>query len=239
MSDICTVKKSTLDGIAEAIQSKTGESGGMLPSEMAGKIEALPSQPAKGLVFSDYDSDGYPHKAEFVGTWAVIPQNYLYYYQNKGVSSFMGKVTRLVIPNGVTSIAMGAFQSCSQLKEIIMPHNNLTVASLGFHSCSSVTSYHFFENLTITGSQAFDGATNLTQLIVDGNLSQITNQCFRYASKLELLDLSHCTAIPTLYSTASLGHANGCVIKVPSALLTDWQNATNWSALTNVTWQGV
>ena len=39
MSDLCTVKKSTLDGIAEAIQSKTGESGGMLPSEMAGKIE--------------------------------------------------------------------------------------------------------------------------------------------------------------------------------------------------------
>ena len=45
MSDICTVKKSTLDGIAEAIQSKTGESGGMLPSEMAGKILSIPSVP--------------------------------------------------------------------------------------------------------------------------------------------------------------------------------------------------
>lgn len=48
MSDICTVRKSTLDGIAEAIQSKTGESGGMLPSEMAGKILSIPGGEVQG-----------------------------------------------------------------------------------------------------------------------------------------------------------------------------------------------
>jgi len=48
MSDICTIKKSTLDGIAEAIQSKTGESGGMLPSEMRGKVLSIPSVGVQG-----------------------------------------------------------------------------------------------------------------------------------------------------------------------------------------------
>lgn len=55
-----------------------------------------------------------------------------------------------------------------------------------------------------------------------------------------LYDFSnHTGTIPTLYSVASLGHASGCVIKVPQSLLSTWQNETNWSALTNVTWQGV
>ena len=30
----------------------------------------------KGLVFSEYDTDGYPHKAEFVGKWSSIPDYY-------------------------------------------------------------------------------------------------------------------------------------------------------------------
>ena len=48
MSDICTIRKSTLDGIAEAIQSKTGESGGMLPSEMREKVLSIPSGAVQG-----------------------------------------------------------------------------------------------------------------------------------------------------------------------------------------------
>lgn len=57
MSDICTVKKSTLDGIAEAIQSKTGESGGMLPSEMAGKILSIPGGEVQGDWLKTYTEE--------------------------------------------------------------------------------------------------------------------------------------------------------------------------------------
>jgi len=57
MSDLCTIKKSTLDGIAEAIQSKTGESGGMLPSEMAGKILSIPGGEVQGDWLKTYTKE--------------------------------------------------------------------------------------------------------------------------------------------------------------------------------------
>ena len=192
MSDLCTVKKSTLDGIAEAIQSKTGESGGMLPSEMKGKIEALPSQPAKGLVFSEYDSDGYPHKAEFVGSWTEIPINYYRSIALNNLNCFY-KIHEITIPEGVTKLNVCCFSGSCQLTKIYFP----------------------------------------------STLTTIDNGALGVLNGLVLYDFSHATSVPSLYNVNSLGHANGCVIKVPSALLTDWQSATNWSALTNVTWQGV
>lgn len=57
MSDICTVKKSTLDGIAEAIQVKTGDTEQMLPSEMARKIEDIGNKWIRPKDWPQYTDD--------------------------------------------------------------------------------------------------------------------------------------------------------------------------------------
>ena len=144
----------------------------------------------KGLVFSEYDSDGYPHKAEFVGTWTEIPSN----YANSLLFSWGRNIT-LRIPATVTRVGVNAFSYC--------------------------------------------GNTGATAVIYEGNPPIIEQNTFSNSPKITLYDFSHATSVPTLYSVNSLGHANGCVIKVPQSLLSTWQNETNWSALTNVVWQGV
>lgn len=58
-------------------------------------------------------------------------------------------------------------------------------------------------------------------------------------TSVQLLDFSSATRIVTLTTTSNFGLSSGCVIRVPQALLTDWQNETNWCDLTNVVWEGV
>ena len=61
----------------------------------------------KGLVFSEYDTDGYPHKAEFVGMTS-IPNAYCWYLFSNSYTlaggEFAKKIASVAIPNGVTSI---------------------------------------------------------------------------------------------------------------------------------------
>lgn len=52
------------------------------------------TDPAKGLVFGDYDADGYPTTARFVGTWTSIPNG----YYNSGNFYMVSKVMSLVVP---------------------------------------------------------------------------------------------------------------------------------------------
>ena len=269
MSDICTVRKSTLDGIAEAIQSKTGESGRMLPSEMAGKIEDLPSQPAKGLVFSEYDADGYPHKAEFVGSWTEIPDFFL---TNIIRSDALTKNIRVLsIPSTVATIGKYSFTGC-YINDIVIPksvhtikneafqrvvfntlsfeagNTGVEVDSRAFSSISSLITLTIPSFMTIkSGATTIWGScNNLTTVTFEGNPFNIGNSYFNNCTKVSLYDFSHATAIPSLYSVASLGHASGCVIRIPLALSDQtlgtgngWESATNWSALTNVTWEAV
>jgi len=209
MSDICTVRKSTLDGIAEAIQSKTGESGGMLPSEMAGKIEDIPSSPTKGLVFSDYDADGYPHKAELVG-FTDVPAWYGWrLFDSNNIGKYMEELT---IAEGTITLGNGAFNNNDALKSVILPAS-LTRAA--FACCS-----------------------NMESVICLGTLSTCQN-VFSDCTAVTLYDFSHHTAVPHLGTAISFGHASGCVIKIPSALYTAWTTHSIWGALTDVVWEAV
>lgn len=199
MSDICTVRKSTLDGIARQTQRLTGSSEQMKASEIAGKLEDVPSPPAKGLVFSEYDSDGYPHKAEFVGSWTEIPINFYRSIAINNLNCFY-KIHEITIPEGVTKLNVSCFNNSSQLTKLYLP----------------------------------------------STLTTIDNVALGAMIGLVLCDFSHATAIPSLYSVASLGHATGCVIRIPSALSDQtlgagngWESATNWSGLTNIVWEVV
>lgn len=246
MSDICTVKKSTLDGIAKQTQRLTGSTEQMKAGEIAGKLEDVPSQPAKGLVFSEYDSDGYPHKAEFVGSWTAIPSIYCYFliWSNQ---AFARNITSIKIPDTVTAIGSSAFMDCRTLATVDLPDNNIEMGMGAFNNCTSLTSVTFKRNVDFRINAHFSNCTSLTSVIFGGDVINpaITNS-FKGCSAVMLYDFSHATFVPPLYSTDSLGHATGCVIRIPSALSDQtlgtgngWESATNWSGLTNIVWEVV
>lgn len=175
----------------------------------------------KGLVFSDYDSDGYPHKAEFVGSWSVIAVRYCYGIFDS--NTFARKITSLTIPDGVTEIKQEAFRADNSLVTLVIS-----------------------KDLTTFGAGAFNSCVNVTSVTMRGNVPNMPVNTFASMNKVELYDFSHATSIPTLYSPSVLGHKANCVIKIPSALSdttlgtgNGWESKTNWASLTDVTWQGV
>lgn len=234
-----------------AIQTK----GGTVPQDkntnnLSTAIGSIPTgtpPPAKGLVFSDYNNDGYPTKAEFVGSWTEIPAAYfssLFSTSNVGVP-FASKITRLVIPDGVTTIMRAAFFQCAGVVDIVLPRTLTTLngTQIFYYVTADITIPDSFT--TWVSYQQFYQYRG-TKIVFNGQVPDIPNGCFNGATNVMLYDFSHCTFIPSLYSVVSLGHATGCVIRIPLALSDQtlgagngWESQTNWSALTGIVWEVV
>lgn len=238
------IDEQNLTDIADAIRAKNGSADTYTPSEMATAIGDLPTPTTvtKGLVFSDYDNDGYPTKAEFVGSWTVAPANYCHtLFWNNLV--FTKNITSLSIPDTVTSIGGGFCESCKTLESIEFPNNNLSsIAQNAFSECNALKKINIKGDVRFLGHAVFKNCKKATEVTIGGTISTnggISNNCFNGCVLVELYDFSHCTSVPSLYSVASLGHASGCVIKVPQSLLSTWQTTAVWQDLTGVVWQGV
>ena len=50
------------------------------------------------------------------------------------------EVKDLVIPNGVTSIGVGAFMGCSSLTSVTIPNSVTSIGHNAFYGCTSLTS---------------------------------------------------------------------------------------------------
>ena len=198
------------------------------------------SSVTKGLVFSDYDSDGYPTKAEIKG-FTTIPTKLM--YLNSGCT-MIKKIQSLTIPEGVTQIGGYAFSYWDKTEELNLPSTLTEYAFAGgreFQGWTSLKSVTIPSGVTSVSNTTFGYCSNMKTVTFLGNTTNIGTNAFQNCSSVELYDFSAYTGstIPSLSSVASLGHKSGCVIKVPQSLLSTWQNTTNWVGLQNVTWQGV
>ena len=70
----------------------------------------------------------------------------------------------------------------------------------------------------------------------EGQPPTIQSSTFNSCNNVAKYDFRGATSIPTLQSASGFGHATGCQIIVPDSMYDSWQQATNWSALTNVVW---
>ena len=204
----------------------------------------------KGLVFSEYDTDGYPHKAEFVGTWSSIPKEYC---QNVfGKSNVYKYLTTVAIPNGVTSIGDYAFNGCSGLASIEIPDSVTNIEGYAFAYCISLTSIVIPNDITNINPNTFSYCSNLTNIVIPNSVTSIVWSTFSGCSSLISLTIplnvstigSMALQIgsstdkatitmkglfpPTIKSnTFNASYLNK--IYVPSASVTQYKNATNWA----------
>lgn len=157
-------------------------------------ITANVDGPAKGLIFGDYDSDGYPHSATFVGRWYNIPNNYCKDMFVKAVdvtgtdlSSFGRYVTKLVLPplkKGGTCSYSNICCNASSLTELIIPSENNEVEFIGVYGSrfSSFLSQSGVETITLPETiKNFDGEAT-----------------FAYNKKLQTVNIpSQVTSLPS------------------------------------------
>ncbi|MBR1555958.1 MAG: glycoside hydrolase family 9 protein [Oscillospiraceae bacterium] len=81
-----------------------------------------------------------------------------------GATAFYGcALTSVVIPEGVTEIASGAFWHSKSLTEVSLPSTLTTIERFAFNDCPALISISFPESLTTIGNNAFTDTAWLTQ----------------------------------------------------------------------------
>ena len=81
-------------------------------------------------------------------------------------------LTSVVIPDSVTSIGDGAFQSCRSLTSIVIPDSVTSIGYEAFRGCSSLTSVTIPDSVTSISNYAFSGCSSLTTVNYKGTKEQ-------------------------------------------------------------------
>jgi hypothetical protein len=78
-------------------------------------------------------------------------------------------LTCITIPDGVTSIGNHAFSYCFSLTSITIPDSVISIGDRAFSDCHGLISITIPDSVTSIGNGAFDGCNDLTEIIVNTN----------------------------------------------------------------------
>ncbi len=95
-------------------------------------------------------------------------------------------VKKIVIENGVTSIGVYAFDSCSSLTSVTIPDSVTSIGDYAFFWCTSLTSVTIPDSVTSIGYKAFSYCTSLTSVTFSANsrLTSIGDEAFSHCHSL-------------------------------------------------------
>lgn len=133
-----------------------------------------------------------------------------------GVDS--SQITRVVIPEGITSIGNNAFYNCTSLTSVTIPDSVTSIGDMVFSRCTSLTSITIPSSVTSIGNEAFDNCSSLTNVTIPDSVTSIGCCAF-----------SHCTSLTSITlpnNVTSIGYDafNRCT-KLSSAT---FKNTSGW-----------
>jgi len=98
--------------------------------------------------------------------------------------SYCKSVTKVIIPDGVTSIGSSAFERCKSLTEVVIPDSVTSIGNYAFQYCGSLTSVVIPDSVTSIGYYAFYSCESLTEIVIPDGVTSIGNYAFRDCSSL-------------------------------------------------------
>lgn len=123
-------------------------------------------------------------------------------------------LTKIVIPDGVTSIRNEEFYNCYRLTKIVIPDSVTSIGDYAFKYCYNLTSVVIGDSVTSIGDYAFWGCSSLTEIVIPSSVTSIGAKVFNNCDNL------------TIYCEAA---------SRPSGWDVYW-NVTGWSDLHSVVW---
>ncbi|MBQ3508061.1 MAG: leucine-rich repeat domain-containing protein [Clostridia bacterium] len=102
-------------------------------------------------------------------------------------SGFAGatNLMRITIPDTVTVIENGAFQSCKRLERVDMGRGVTTIETSAFDSCTSLRNITLSENLQTIGISAFGDCRSFTEIRIPDHTKRIEAEAFKNCYNVE------------------------------------------------------
>ena len=157
-----------------------------------------------------------------------------------GQYAFYGcnELTSITIPNSVTTIGQSAFQYCSKLTSVTFPSSIKSIAANTLRNCSSLASVNIPNSVTAINTSALRDCSKLQTVNIGSGVTTIGTYALRAGSSSNKTTFTiRATTPPTIQSnTFNSSYINK--IYVPTASVSAYKSATNWSSLSSYIYDG-
>lgn len=99
--------------------------------------------------------------------------------------AYCGKITNIVLPNGIQSIGSNAFSNCISLTQITLPSSVSIIDNHAFRGCFSLTNITVPNSVKKIGMGAFGGCSSLKSIEIPNSVASIENETFMSCVGLE------------------------------------------------------
>lgn len=145
------------------------------------------------------------------------------YTQNcTGLGTFRFNPTASQMPDGM-------FYGCASLKGYEMTATMTTLGEEAFYGCNTINGITVPEGITAVPAKCFQNCYCLTTMTLPSTITSIGNSAFDSCYSLAYLDMTAINTVPTLTNSNAFNNTpSDFVIKVPSAMLPQYENNSVW-----------
>ena len=152
-------------------------------------------------------------------------------YKYKGT---MPSGTSIVLKDGCTGIAGGAFHYCTGLTEVTIPNSVTSIGSSAFSGCSGLTEVTIPNSVTTIGGMTFYNCTGLTEVTIPNSVTTIGDNAFNYCNGLTQVTIPN--SVTTIGYRAFYGCTGLTSVTIPNSVTTIGDGAFQYcTGLTSVT----
>lgn len=123
---------------------------------------------------------------------------------------------KIVIPNGVKTIASHAFKNCYDISEIVLPDTISQIQSQAFEGCTSLEEINIPKEVKEIPYECFSGCVNLHTISLPSQIIEIASGAFNNCQSLTTILLPN--SIRNLGYEAFKNCCNLCKILIPNGI---------------------